>query len=132
MNTENSNIQSTPIASKNVEKFSFFQTAKVELATEISGNIDQLLTHLRTNTAWKHKIEALRSLRGDALQKAKTNLPAFTASCYLPNRKRVITADSNFEHTNLIQADFDEAEDFDELYALVKTCLLYTSPSPRD
>ena len=131
MNTENSNIQSTPIASKNVEKFSFFPT--LDISMENGYNINQLLTQIQSNAAWRLKIEAIRSLDGDALQKAKKNLPAFTASCFLPFQSRRITDDMDFEHTNLIQADFDESDDFDELYALVKTDpharLVFRSPT---
>ena len=95
-----------------LEQFSFFARADQSKESKHTGNIQQLHQKLTTDSGWKLKIEHLRSLTGDAQAKAKAKLPAFTPSVCLSSGKRT----GDFVHTNLIQADFDEATDFDKLF----------------
>ena len=95
-----------------LERFSFFPRGDQSKASKHAGDIKQLHHKLTADTGWKLKIENIRSLTGEAQAKAKAGLPAFTPSVLLTSGKRT----GVFVHTNLIQADFDEAEDFTRLF----------------
>ena len=95
-----------------LERFSFFARGDQSKESKHTGDIKQLHQKLTTDPGWKLKIEKLRSLTGEAQAKAKAKLPAFTPSICLSSGKRT----GDFVHTNLIQADFDEALDFDKLF----------------
>ena len=95
-----------------LERFSFFARGDQSKESKHTGTIKQLHQKLTTDLGWKLKIENLRSLTGEAQAKAKAELPAFTPSVCLSSGQRT----GDFVHTNLIQADFDEAPDFDQLF----------------
>ena len=99
-----------------LERFSFFQRGDNSSFTELSGTIFDMHRQLTTNIAWKREIDSVRALTGEAQAKAKAALPAITPSVFLKTGKRAIKKPSDFVHTNLIQADFDESPDFDKLF----------------
>ena len=105
-------LDDQPPENEPLERFSFFARGDQSKVSKHAGNIKQLHHKLTTDTGWKRKIENIRSLTGEAQAQAKAELPAFTPSVLLTSGKR--TAD--FVHTNLIQADFDESEDFTRLF----------------
>lgn len=111
-----------------LELFSFFARGDQSKESKHTGNIEQLHRKLTTDPGWKHKIENLQSLTGEEQAKAKARLPAFTPSVCLSSGERT----GEFVHTNLVQADFDEAPDFSQLFQdLCKdphTRLVFRSP----
>jgi len=93
-----------------LERFSFFTQGLNSAKADSTGTIEQFINHIRTNTAWKNKIEAVRAIEDEAEQKReKSKLPAVTVSVEITSesKKRAALKDGEFVHTNLIQADFD-------------------------
>ena len=103
-----------------LERFSFFARGDNSGNTDHTGNIEQLHRKLTTDPGWRHKIEQLRALtdKSDEQKLEKKRLPALTASIRITRAdgKREGIRNGDFEHTNLIQADFDKASNFDELF----------------
>ena len=121
--TDPENSQNQPQRGENcpnepLERFSFFARGDQSGSTDHTGNISQLHRKLTTDPGWRHKIEHIRSLPEDAQRREKYRLPALTVSIRITraDSKREGIRDGDFEHTNLIQADFDEASNFDELF----------------
>ena len=130
------------------EVFSYFEKVISKgLAREEALSITELHSIIRS-PAYRGVCEDIRAFDDDqeAIGKLKLKLPGFTASCYIPSRKRSQPKNGDFEHTLLIQADFDDSQDTDRLVEELiddphvrlvfrspsNNCLLYTSPSPRD
>ena len=86
---------------------SFFQRGDISGKTNHKSTIADFHRHLRENAAWKLKIEEVRSLTGEAQEKAKTRLPAITPSILIKDGRRTRENSKNFVYTSLIQADFD-------------------------
>ena len=101
-----------PPENEQLERFSFFARGDQSSESKHTGDITLLHRKLTTDTKWKRKIENIRSLTGKAQARAKEGLPAFTPSVLLTSGTRT----GGFVHTNLIQADFDESEDFTALF----------------
>ena len=116
-----------------IERFSFFQKGNNSGKTEFNGDIQQFYENLRANPGWQAMIENVQKLSGKAQDKAKDALPAITASVLIKNGKsRGGLRDSDFVHTNLIQADFDQSPNFDALFQQLcqdpHTRLIFRSP----
>ena len=117
------------------EVFSFFRRGDQSKHSDRTGDITQLHEALTSHEGWKRKIEYLRSLPTAEQPKAKSELPAFTPSILITSESesRVDGKDAGaFKHTDLIQADFDEAPDFDKLFDALRrdphARLIFRSP----
>ena len=118
-----------------LERFSFFQSGNNSETTEHTGNITQLHRKLTTDPAWKLKIEAYRALPPEKkTDEEKKKLPAFTSSVVCANGIRKQKG-GEYHHNHLIQADFDESDDFDALFASLckddHARLIFRSPSGK-
>ena len=118
-----------------LERFSFFKSGNNSETTEHTGNITQLHRKLTTDPAWKLKIEAYRALPPEKkTEEEKKKLPAFTSSVVCANGIRKQKG-GEYHHNHLIQADFDESDDFDALFASLckddHARLIFRSPSGK-
>ena len=93
---------------------------------------------MTTNPAWELKIEEWRNLPTKEKGLAKPKLPAISPSVRVIAPNTLNSAglkDTNFEHTHLIQADFDASDDFDTLFKHLKSDshvrLCFRSPSSK-
>ena len=119
-----------------MEKFSFFTSGVQSKKPSQSASIEDFHRQLTTNPAWELKIEEWRNLPTKEKGLAKPKLPAVSPSVLIPkNINRAGLRDGNFEHTHLIQADFDASDDFDTLSEHLKSDihvrLCFRSPSAK-
>ena len=82
-----------------------------------------------TSNRYRQQVEAIRTVT-DKKQRdnLKSKLPAVTVSGLFDKRN----LQSSCTPTNLLCLDFDNVPDLTALFDYLTTCLLYTSPSPRD
>lgn len=116
-------FSSTDGENEPLERFSFFARGDDSRIAKNSGSIADFINHVRTNTAWKQRIEAIRAIADeDEQKKAKVKLPAVTVSILVTRTdgKREGIKESDFVHTNLIQADFDNHPDPESLLLQLK------------
>ena len=118
-----------------LERFSFFKSGNNSETSEHTGNISQLHEKLTSSAAWKLKIENYRALPPEKkTEEEKKKLPAFTASVVCANGIRKQKG-GEYHHNHLIQADFDESDDFDALFASLckddHARLIFRSPSGK-
>ena len=93
-----------------LERFSFFDKGLSSAKSTSTGTIEQFLNHVRTNDAWKYRIERVRMITDESKRKEmKGSLPAVTVSVEITSasKRRGGLTEGEFVHTNLIQADFD-------------------------
>ena len=119
-----------------METFSFFTSGVQSKKPSQSASIEDFHRQLTTNPAWELKIEEWRNLPTKEKGLAKPKLPAVSPSVLIPkNINRAGLRDGNFEHTHLIQADFDASDDFDTLSEHLKSDihvrLCFRSPSAK-
>ena len=119
-----------------MEKFSFFTSGVQSKKPSMAASIKDFHRHLTTNPAWKLKIEGFRNLPAEEKGLAKPKLPAISPSVLVrANTLRAGLKDGGFEHSSLIQADFDESEDFNALFETMKADkyvrLCFRSPSAK-
>ena len=103
-------LPSTDAENEPLERFSFFDKGLSSAEAKSTGTIEQFINQVRTNAAWKYRIEEVRMIKDESEQKAmKEDLPAVTVSVEITSvsKRRGGLTDGEFVHTNLIQADFD-------------------------
>ena len=119
-----------------MEKFSYFTSGVQSKTQSQSATIADFHRQLVSNAGWRFTIEAWRKLPDKQKAVEKPRLPAISPSVLIPeNIRRAGLRDGNFEHTHLIQADFDESDDFDTLSEHLKSDshvrLCFRSPSNK-
>ena len=105
--------------SNSSEVFSYFEKVISKApAREEALSITELHSIIRS-PAYRGVCESIRALdpveNKTSIADLKTALPGFTASCHIPSRKRSQPRNGHFEHTLLIQADFDDSQHTDRL-----------------
>ena len=119
-----------------METFSFFTSGVQSKKPSQSANIEDFHRQLGNSAGWKFQIETWRKLPNEQKGIEKPRLPAISPSVLIPeNIRRAGLKDGNFEHTHLIQADFDAADDFNALSEHLKSDihvrLCFRSPSAK-